>query len=693
MTPRHMAWLLVLPLLLAPAALPGPFASAGSPLPSCPAGTANPGGVVVSPPGGSSFEVCSGRVPSFDGTPLDADVSIPLAAAAAPRPLMLFIHGWGNSKTDWESATLEGTRPDTYHWNNAWFASQGYVVLNYTARGFATSCGKAAPSYLYSTDPACSGRASWTHLADRRWEVHDSQYLAGLLVDAGLVQPRRVVVSGGSYGGGQSWELAMSQDQVVDSASTDPAAPILHPWTSPAGIPLHLAAALPMYPWTDLADALVQNGRAADGAHGGPPDGAVGGTHETPIGVEKQTYVDGLFASGVSSAQYAPTGVDPTADLTAWLAALSAGEPYEQNTVARTAVREVGGAFRSPFAMPVPAVAQEVPTFVIQGQTDPLFPAFQAVDMVNRLRAADPAYPVWTFFGDLGHAYALGPASLWRQAHDAGNSWLSSIMAGLSPANPPVTVTTTLCGTGSAGAAYPTQTITGSSYAGLAADVLRFTSAASQVTVHTGGTAPPATPEGQAVDPITSGGGASGTAGCPTIAASRSDPAQAVYVFTPLSSATTLVGAPVVAVDMAIVGQNALVAARLWDLDPASGMQTLITRTVYRITSASPTSASRLLFELWPQAYSFAAGHQVKLELTQDDSPTWRPDNLPARITFSNLVLALPVQGAASVPVPPTGGALGHSDRGDQSGQPSPRCQNQRRRCAAAAGASRVSAS
>jgi hypothetical protein len=33
----------------------------------------------------------------------------------------------------------------------------------------------------------------------------------------------------------------------------------------------------------------------------------------------------------------------------------------------------------------------------------------------------------------------------------------------------------------------------------------------------------------------------------------------------------------------------------------------------------------------------------VKLELTQDDVPTWRPDNEPAVIALSNVSLTLPL--------------------------------------------------
>jgi dienelactone hydrolase len=638
---RRLSLLLVMGFAASPLALIRPAFTAGAhavaaaavratPLstPTCPSGlTAGP---TVSPAGGQPFIVCSGRIRSFDGTPLDTDVTIPAAASATPRPLMIFLHGWGNSKTEWESTTLAGSGPTQYDWNNAWFASEGYVVLNYTARGFHMSCGKDSSGYLYSTDTTCndtSGEESWVHLADRRWETHDSQYLAGLLVDAGLANPQRIVASGGSYGGGQSWDLALSQDHVVTSASTDPSNPTLVPWTSPLGTPMHLVAAAPMYPWTDLADALIQNGRAADGSNGGPADG----DHHSPYGVDKQTYVDGLFLDGGTTAQYSNPGVDPTADLTTWLTAITAGEPYSANPAAATALAQVGSAFRSPLAMPIPTGTHEVPVYIVQGEDDPLFDGFQAIDMVNHLKASDPNYPVTVFLGDVGHSYADNPLDVWQQAHNEGNVWLDSVMSHSALTTPAMTMTTTRCVTGQTLASF-----SASSYSALASSVVHLDSAASQSTVNSN--AP--TIEGINTDPIAN-------SGCRSMASSQSDPNEASYTF-PVPPGT-LVGAPIVNVDTAVAGTSAEVAARLWEVNPVTGTQALITRTVYRIADTSPTGNDHLSFELWPQAWQFQPGDQVKLELTQDDSPVWRPDNLPASLTFTNLDLGLPLLAAATL--------------------------------------------
>src|SRR5690349_10703895 len=56
-------------------------------------------------PGGDT--VCSGEVKSFDGSPLDVDVTLPTTGGKR-HPLMVMFHGFGNNKHEWESTTDEG---------------------------------------------------------------------------------------------------------------------------------------------------------------------------------------------------------------------------------------------------------------------------------------------------------------------------------------------------------------------------------------------------------------------------------------------------------------------------------------------------------------------------------------------------------------------------------------------------------
>jgi dienelactone hydrolase len=608
----------VLSLVAAGTALPQASAA-----PSCPLGLAPH---QVTPAGATAFTMCSGKLASFDGTPLDSDLSLPPGASGA-HPLIVMLNGWGSSKTDFEASGEAGNGTNTYDWNNVWFAEHGYAVLNYTARGFWDSCGKDPDTgYSYLTDPACSGKESWTHLADRRWEIHDTQYLVGLLVDAGVAAPAKVVVTGDSYGGGQSWLLALSQDQVMAPGGT------LSAWKSPKGVPIRLAAAVPQYPWTDLAEALVDNGRESDAVGGAPPDG----NHTDPIGVEKQSYVDGLYALGQAYAQYATAAQDPTADLPGWFAAITAGEPYSANPLVAAAVTQLRD-YRSPFYLPVPAPGRQVPVLDIQGVTDPLFPAVQALQLQNRLNDASPGYPDWVVMGDLGHGYAANPHALWVSVNAIANSWLATVMSGGTPALAKDTAFPVEC---LAGQSAPTVSV--STPAGLATSIETFKATAGADTTSLAVTGP----EAEAVDPIVNG--SVGPGGCRTIS-TTTDPGVAAWTFTPHTAAEIL-GSPTVHVTVSMTGTDAELAARLWDIDPATGNQTLITRAVYRLSSASPTSTQQVALALWPTAWPLRTGDELKLELTQGDDPTWRADNLPSSLTLSAPTLTVPERVATSAP-------------------------------------------
>src|SRR5436190_24016704 len=56
------------------------------------------------------------RVPTFDGVPLDVDVTLP-ASGEGPFPAIVMMHGWGGSKTDFESSSPEGDGNETFDYN------------------------------------------------------------------------------------------------------------------------------------------------------------------------------------------------------------------------------------------------------------------------------------------------------------------------------------------------------------------------------------------------------------------------------------------------------------------------------------------------------------------------------------------------------------------------------------------------
>ncbi len=70
---------------------------------------------------------------------LDVDLSLPdhdrFPPPPAGYPLVVFMHGCcGEDKTKWEADSIT-SQGEHWHYSNAWFASRGYVVATYTARG------------------------------------------------------------------------------------------------------------------------------------------------------------------------------------------------------------------------------------------------------------------------------------------------------------------------------------------------------------------------------------------------------------------------------------------------------------------------------------------------------------------------------------------------------------------------------
>ena len=180
------------------------------------------------------------RVAAFDGVPLDVDVWLP-ATGDGPFPTIAMIHGWGGNKTNF------GNNADGY--SAQYYARKGYAILLSTARGFGRSCGTGDSR----TTPACD--KGWIHLGDSRYEARDQQQLLGLLVDQGVAKIGALAATGISYGGGATLELAYLKDRIHNPDGSYAA------WKSPSGTPLSLSAAWARWPWSDLADALMPNGR------------------------------------------------------------------------------------------------------------------------------------------------------------------------------------------------------------------------------------------------------------------------------------------------------------------------------------------------------------------------------------------------------------------------------------------------
>ena len=141
---------------------------------------------------------------------------------------------------------------------------------------------------------------------------------------------------------------------------------------------------------------------------------------------------------------------------------------------------------------------------------------------------------------------------------------------------------------------------------------------------------------GHVVDPLNTGGEVGGNA-CATVPVSRA-PGTAVYSLR--SRGFTLVGLPTLRVRVAATGRDPQLIARLWDVLP-DGSQRLITRGAYRLAS---NQRGTLSFQLHGNAYHFASGHRVRLELLGRDFPYYRAPDTTWTIRVRGMSLQLPVR-------------------------------------------------
>ncbi len=533
------------------------------------------------------------RVESFDGVPLDANVTLPPASMDGPFPLIIELHGWSLGKT---AGPLV-----------AW-AQDGYAALSASARGFHGSCGSAASR---TTDPtltdpdACTTRG-WTHLADTRYEGRDSQLLAGLLVDDGLVIPDRIGATGASYGGGRTMILAALRNRVMLPDGT------LMPWRSPGGRDLAIAAGIALVPWTDLAEALSPAGRTLDYRTDNP--------YGRRAGTQKQSWNQVLFAAGQATGYYAPPGVDPDADLNAWTARLAEGEPYDGDPMLQHVLDEIT---QHHSAYYIDDSVAPAPLFIYNAWTDDLFPVDEAVRFWRRAKAHHPAAEIALHFADgFGHPRASLGGNLQRVS-DVTQQFFARHLKGTGAPLPAVETYTQACGD-----AVVAGPFTASDWDALHPGEVRFAERRSRVVRSAGGDPATAT----AVNPI-------GAGPCITVSADD-DPGAVTYRLPAAGGAGyTLMGAPTVIADLAVSGSFAALAARLWDVAPA-GTQTLVSQAFYRPRS---DNLGPQVFQLHPNGWHVAAGHVAKLELLGQSAPFGRASTGTFEIAVGNLELRLPV--------------------------------------------------
>ena len=583
---------------------------------------------------------------------LDVDVSLPSTPPPpGGYPLVAMMHGCcAGDKTGWEASSVDAGG-ERWHYSNAWFASRGYVVINYTSRGFVNGENR--------------GSTGENQLDSRRYEINDFQHLAGQLADDPFfsIDPDRIVATGGSYGGGFTW-----------MAYTDPT------WRSPGGKDLKLAAAAPKYGWTDLPYSLIPNGRHYEGQL--PPTAIEDA--DDPFGLPKTSINAALFASGTTgvpgtSGQLPPHTTFPP-EIAQALVCLSSGDPFENNPACTNAVENTLPTFYADrsayyqnhfFDRLASDPAARVPIFSAGTFTDQLFTMIEHRRMVDRIKSIVPDYPVQEFYGDYNHFVQNKPKE-WGDVcgadrhvcrySDYPGGDLNATPAGRvltgattrlngfldhfvkpqgNPSQPKpafdVTGSLQVCPQVANGRPTdePGDRITAPSFAELAPNTLTIAATGLQATAN-------AAADSHAVNSDPVGNSVSNGGRCPT-QTTPPGAGVAVYDSEVLPSDFTMLGSSRVSVTHTGSGQGAQLNARLYDVLP-DGTQVLMDRGVHRLTDLNGTT----VLPLHGNGWRFEKGHKIRIELTQNDAPFVRASNQPSSLLLSAVKVEVPVREAST---------------------------------------------
>jgi pimeloyl-ACP methyl ester carboxylesterase len=601
---------------------------------------------------------------------LDIDVSMPCLVGtndcSVPKPpngypLIVMMHGccWGD-KTVSEAQSIDAT-DERWHYSNAWFAARGYVVLTFTSRGFVDSSG--------------TGSTGESQLDSRLYEVNDYQYLAGLLADDPFFQvdPKKVVVTGGSMGGGLAW-----------MALTDPT------WKSPGGKAMSLVAVAPRYGWTDLLYSLVPTGTHLRGTPGDPPVPYDGSASRIPYGFVKQSIMEAFYAQSKFVLPIPDSSSRATFAL--WVdkafLCLNARDPIESNPFCKTFREKVAPGFindrsayyQNDFFQGLTSTSnpiQPVPVFSAGTFTDPLFTAVEHRRMVDRLKSTVPGYPVQEYYGDYAHFVQDKPkewADLCGANHDP--CLYSDYSNGLN--NPPpqlyrigvttmlnnfidyyatppgsnpslqkpkfdVTASLQICpinATSTNPKDEPGPPFNAPSFGDLAPNTLKVAMSCSHKR-HTANTASP-NPHALSSDPLLNF--LQNPPVYCVVEHGRAGSGVITYQSVGLSSAFTMIGRTRLTVIHTGSGKDVQLNARMYDVfNHGEGAQ-LVDRGVRRVTDPK----EKTIFDLNGNGWRFEKDHSIRIELTQDDAPYVKRSDRTSELSIGDpqngITLEIPVR-------------------------------------------------
>ncbi len=490
-----------------------------------------------------------------DGGAVTLDTTTFRPGSAGRHPAILLAHGFGGSKADLVD-------------QGKVLAGLGYVVLTWSARGFGGSGGRI-------------------HLDDPEFEVADARRLIDVLgarPDVALDLPGdpRVGVVGASYGGALAL-MAAAADPRVDTVAA-------------------------IITWNDLADAFF------------PQDATAAGTPPSPAAVEraaapgpfKQLWASRFFgatnAGSTGSSGASGAGVcgrfDPTV-CRLFLAAAETGQPSPEllDLLRAHSPRPTLGRLRAP-------------TYLVQGMADSLFGLEHADATARALTSAGT--PVAVRWIDGGHD---GASSTAAADEESLHTWLERY---LSPGEGNGTRGSAAAGAG----ALPLSAFVYAAPVPRRQTVAPLLAAPAYVGSATWSTIPlqPATPRpllnppgGQPAS-VTSIPGAAGLgAGFAAYQLAALPGQSAAFDSAPLTTRTTIVGAPRVRLRVTSTATSVTFYVSLWQV--TGGVATLPRRLVAPVTVATtPSAATTVDVALPAGTWTVESGSAVRLLVTSTDS-------------------------------------------------------------------------
>ena len=219
------------------------------------------------------------------------------------------------------------------------------------------------------------------------------------------------------------------------------------PWTSPGGIPLAVAAAVPYAGYTDVINVMAPNGRAGDNVFA--PDG----DRQRPAGIP-ELFLDAAVPNQIAANAMMVAPANPTAGTDAFFRVASqylVGEPFAQNPAltddGQQLVKWKSAYNQNDLIARAATRRHKVPFFFVYGWTDELVSPVEATSLIGKLKAADPSWPINLALADIGHT-GQNKLTDWDPIHQRLQAFLDQYLRNRpGAAIPPVSARVTTCDT------------------------------------------------------------------------------------------------------------------------------------------------------------------------------------------------------------------------------------------------------